>query len=425
MKLKNILPGLLGVLSLSCTFIACDKMDSNYAGLVKDGELIYAGKPASVIAHAGLNRMVLSLVFNAEPVISKVKVYWNFKADSAVFDVKKEAGKAIDLDFPSLPKGTYSFEIFTYDNLGNKSVRSDANGTVYDANDIAALSAQTMPLKSANIIERTGVIEWYKTDYFAGIEINYTDVSGTSRTVKALGAEQIKVALADAKPGSAYSYRTIYLPDANALDPAYTAVTTGTFPVYSQLDKTKFKEYGIPPAGLKLPGDYSVIPIVSNGILLELKKAWDDKYGDDDAYLSGVAAPTALTFTLDLGVSKKLGAMRIFQRGINGSALEATNLYNAGNFKNWELWGRADTPNPDGSYTGWTKIGDMTYAKPSNSARGTNTAADKAAANAGHLITISAAAPEVRYIRMKPTANWTGTNISMTILEMAFYEALY
>jgi hypothetical protein len=425
MKFKNILPRLLAFVCLIGILPACDKMDSNYVDFVKNGEIVYAGKPNSVIAHGGINRMVLSLLFEAEPVISKVKVYWNFKADSAIFNVQKLPGKNIDLTFPTLAKGNYSFEIFTYDNAGNKSVRMDAIGQVYDSNDVSALAASVMPLKSANIIERTGVIEWYKTDYFSGIEVTYVNTLGQTKTVTSTSAASLKLTLDAAKPGSTYSYRTVYLPDANALDAAYSPVTNGTLPLYSQLDKTKFKEYGIPPAGIRLPGDYIVTPIISNGTSLDLKKAWDDKYGDDDSYLSGVAAPTALSFTVDLGVTTKLGAMRYFQRGINSSILEATYLYNAGNLRTWELWGRATEPNPDGSYTGWTKIGDMTYAKPSNAARGTNTDADRIAANAGHLITISAAAPAVRYIRLKPTANWTGTSISISILEMALYEQLY
>jgi hypothetical protein len=425
MKFRSFLLQALCLALVACFIQSCTKMDASYSALVKGGEIVYAGKPNRIIAHGGNKRMVLSLLFDAEPVISKIKVYWNFKADSAIFNVKKVAGQNIDLAFNTLAKGAYTFQIYTYDNAGNISVKSEVTGQVYDDTDIASLAALKMPLKSANIIERSGVIEWYATDYFAGIEINYVDITGAAKKAKVLGTAAVKAIFANAKPGSAYSYRTLYLPDVYALDTAYSATTAGTLPIYSQLDKTKLKEYAIPPAGLKLPNDYVIAPALGvSGVSLDLKRAWDDRYGDDDAYQSGTAALTALNFTIDLGVTTKLGFMRIFQRGINVSSLELAQLYNAGNLKSWELWGTASAPNPDGSNTGWTKLGDFTYTKPSNAAKGTNTDADRTAANAGHLITIPTTAPAIRYLRLKPTANW-GAVTNIAILEMALYEPSY
>ncbi|WP_448699332.1 DUF4998 domain-containing protein [Mucilaginibacter sp. AW1-3] len=400
-------------------------MNASYENFIKNGEIIYAGKPSSIVAHGGNNRMMLTLRFDAEPQITKVKVYWNFRADSATYNVQKLPGQNINLTFNSIAKGSYTFEVYTYDSAGHVSVKSEVTGQVYDAARIAELSSTIMPLKGANIIERSGVLDWYQTDYFAGLEITYTDITGTVKTTTVLGFDKIKAILPNVKPGSSYSYRVLFLPDVNALDTAYSAPVTGTFPIYSQLDKTKFQEYFIPPANIKLPGDYVIAPALgASGVSLELKKMWDDRYGDDDAYQSGTAALTALYFTIDLGVTTKLGNLRVYQRGINNSLLESTLLYNAGSPKTWELWGTANTPNPDGSNTGWTKLGDFTYPKPSNAAKGTNTVADEAAANAGHLIAIPTTAPAIRYLRWKTTANWGGVT-NLGILEIALYEPAY
>src|SRR3546814_14211704 len=70
-------------------------------------------------------------------------------------------------------------------------------------------------------------------------------------------------------------------------------------------------------------------------------------------------------FTFDLGVSARLYEMKTWQR-------EAGNGYfNEGNPRKFEIWGINEEPPADGSYTGWTKLGEFESIKPSGLPVGT------------------------------------------------------
>lgn len=97
-------------------------------------------------------------------------------------------------------------------------------------------------------------------------------------------------------------------------------------------------------------------------------------------------------FNIDLGVKVKLSRFRTW--GVDGSR-----IYGASNVKTFELWG-SNAPNPDGSFDGWTKIGDYEVVKPSGLPMGDLSNEDIATAKEGdeHIVPLSA--PEVRYIRV-------------------------
>src|SRR3546814_5591140 len=84
-------------------------------------------------------------------------------------------------------------------------------------------------------------------------------------------------------------------------------------------------------------------------------------------------------FTFDLGVSARLYEMKTWQR-------EAGNGYfNEGNPRKFEIWGINEEPPADGSYTGWTKLGEFESIKPSGLPVGTLSEEDQVAAASGEV----------------------------------------
>src|SRR5690606_25633862 len=108
---KNIgfLVGLVSLLSS----VGCGKMDDTYRDFVKDGRIIYAGKPDSLMVLPGRNRLVLTWVQQADPKVTDAVVYWNNRIDSLKVDIPKASGeRRVNVPFEEMAEGTYQFEIY-------------------------------------------------------------------------------------------------------------------------------------------------------------------------------------------------------------------------------------------------------------------------------------------------------------------------
>ncbi len=98
--------------------------------------------------------------------------------------------------------------------------------------------------------------------------------------------------------------------------------------------------------------------------------------------------------------------------------------YSSSNTRLFELWG-SNNPSPDGSFEGWTKIGDYEVIKPSGLPPGELSNEDIAAAAEGdeHMVPIEA--PAVRYLRLNVIATFTAPPNSSTggawMVEIGFW----
>jgi hypothetical protein len=109
------------ILLTTTTLLSCSKWD-DYKKYTANGEIIYAGKLDSVKALSGKNRVRITGKFNADPKISKVKIFWNNNRDSMMYDIKPGTnGNVFDQTF-AMPESITTFTIYTYDADGNKSI---------------------------------------------------------------------------------------------------------------------------------------------------------------------------------------------------------------------------------------------------------------------------------------------------------------
>jgi hypothetical protein len=158
------------------------------------------------------------------------------------------------------------------------------------------------------------------------------------------------------------------------------------------LDKALF-------ANVKLPGDRWQAH--TGNTSWNIERAWDGITDNENLLFHATRTGFPATVTIDLGALNELTSMKVWGRVAGGA------LFNKGNLKEFEIYGRADAPDlADGSMTGWTKILTGSSSKPSGLPLGQTTAADLAYAQAGENYTFNADAPAVRYIRVNVLDSW-------------------
>jgi hypothetical protein len=213
----------------ACSITACSKMEDTYADFIKDGEIVYTGKVDSLKVFPGRNRIELSWLLISDPKITLCKVFWNDGADMVEIPVQRSAGTdTIKVMLTGMAERTYTFEVFTYDNDGHTSIKEDTIGVVYG--DVFAGSLFNRPLKSVAFSADTARLEWAGASaQSVSVQLNYTDNSNIPRTIVVPRLES-KTNLPKFKKGNSFQYRTLYLPEKNAIDTFFTAYESRQVP---------------------------------------------------------------------------------------------------------------------------------------------------------------------------------------------------
>src|SRR5690606_9954731 len=111
---------------------SCGKMDETFREFIKDGRIVYAPTPGdSMKIHPGRNRLQLSWPAAPDPKVSEAHIYWNNRQDSMVANIKNPPNDTVKIRIENLVEGTYLFEIYIYDELGNRSIKTEFVATTY------------------------------------------------------------------------------------------------------------------------------------------------------------------------------------------------------------------------------------------------------------------------------------------------------
>jgi hypothetical protein len=213
--------GLITALTIAL-LISCSKMNDGYKDFIKDGEIIYTGRVDSVKTYPGKNRIGLSMLLLSDPKISKVKMFWNSKGDSASKDIVRTAGvDTVKFMLNSMAEGSYSFEIYTHDNNGHSSIKTVASGMVYGQNYTNSLFNRS--LKSVTYLpgSKAKLIWFGPSLQTTGQEITYIDSLGMPR-YEFISRTKDSTILNNFKKLDYFQYRTLYKPEATAIDTFYT-----------------------------------------------------------------------------------------------------------------------------------------------------------------------------------------------------------
>jgi hypothetical protein len=208
---------------------ACTKMDATYHDFWKNGEIFYPGSPDSIHVYSGKERIAINWILLGDPSAKKATIYWNNETDSIEVPIQRGAKNTADtmqviLD---LPEGTYSFDIYTYDDHGNRSVVANAIGHSYGGTYINSLLSRL--IKGASFANDTVMVLWGDPadETSVGSELRYEDTTGVSRQLFVSPFADSTVLTDFAyKPGASISYRTLYVPDSTTIDTFYTAYHT-------------------------------------------------------------------------------------------------------------------------------------------------------------------------------------------------------
>lgn len=233
---------LAGVLLIS----ACSKQN-DYKKYLGNGEILYTGKADSLLVHAGRNRVQLSWLLISDPKISRAKIYWNNRKDSAMLDIKRSSGvDTIRYVIPDLEERAYTFEVYNFDRDGNTSVRSEATGFVYGSLYEDALL--TRAFSNAEMKDGQAEISWVNIDTTGGIigmQLQYTTSDNVAHdTIVAAEPEAQVTVLANYLSMSSFRYRTLYQPDKQAVDTFYTPFETKA--VKEDITQTYIRNPGSP-----------------------------------------------------------------------------------------------------------------------------------------------------------------------------------
>lgn len=215
------------MLIMAAAIFSCTKMDA-YKDFIKDGPIIYTGRVDSIKVYPGNSRILLTMLLLSDPKITKVKIYWNDKKDSAVQNIVRTSGvDTVKFMLTNMPEGTHTFNIYTYDDKGHSSIKVDTLGIVYGQNYINSLFNRS--LRSVNYIGGSKArLIWYgPSSQTIGEQIKYTDSLGANidfiePVYKPNGQTKDTTILNNFKKLNYFQYRTLYKPVPNAIDTFYS-----------------------------------------------------------------------------------------------------------------------------------------------------------------------------------------------------------
>lgn len=191
---------------------------------LKRGEKIYVGKVDSAYIFPGKERVKLRY-WPSDPRATKMIIYWQSRSDSMILDIAPElVGDSSDVILTSLPEYDHIFEVVTMNNeFRNKSIPYTVTGSVYGDRYQGVTANRSIKELYQDTLSGNWTIRWLgKVETGIGSEIVYNTVDGEQMEVYAPMSEKV-VVLENLK--SDLRYRTLFLPEPDAIDTFYTEFT--------------------------------------------------------------------------------------------------------------------------------------------------------------------------------------------------------
>ncbi|WP_192350090.1 DUF4998 domain-containing protein [Algoriphagus sp. Y33] len=210
----SIISLLAGFLTCSCYNYEWDE----FKKYTQEGEIIYPGKLKEMEILSGKGRVLMKAELNADPKISKLKVYWNDYRDSVEFPVEKTSGLNSLEHIFEVDEGVKNFIGFTFDQDGNRSVLVDAVGTSYGEGYRRKLSNRF--IESLTFNSDNTVINWGQMDPSLGAEFTELEYSLGDEELKTIitPAGESHTLLEGVTSSTTIRYRTVFRPEVTSID---------------------------------------------------------------------------------------------------------------------------------------------------------------------------------------------------------------
>ncbi|TKG94229.1 hypothetical protein EYV94_13175 [Puteibacter caeruleilacunae] len=217
-KIAYILIGLL-----ACGLFSCQEQTEVYEEFVVPGGKTYPGQVINPVVYSGKNRAKIIADKPVDPLVTEVRVFWNFYADSVSVPVN-DNDTQVEIVMEGLPENSYSFIIRTYDDKGNISVPMEVFGDVYGADYEKTLVNRTLNSATLNEAGELTLLfgEANVSNGAVGSVVSYINTEG-NETLEELAIEESELVITDY--ASDAKYLTQYVPDSLCIDVFSTGYT--------------------------------------------------------------------------------------------------------------------------------------------------------------------------------------------------------
>lgn len=216
--ISSLILAFLFIISLG----SCSKMNDTYKEFLEEGQLIYTGRPDTIHVHPGHNRLLLAWKIPSDPKAIKARIFWNNRLDSIDVPIDRSDSErdSVKVYFDDFEEGNYLFEIFTFDDEGNRSIKMEVIAKVYGENYISSLL--TRPIDRTEMNEGALHITWgaLPDTTAIGSEVFYSNSEGNEEIIFVDGMEATTI-IPNFEPQT-FRHRTLYLPSLSAVDTFYT-----------------------------------------------------------------------------------------------------------------------------------------------------------------------------------------------------------
>jgi hypothetical protein len=219
----STISGFVAIAVMMSVFSSCKDQDVMFRQYTVKGGISYLGAVSGARSRIGINRLELSFSV-ADPVTTKVGVYWNDYGDSVMIDV--EPGELVK-KIIELPEGPYSLFIISYDARGNSSNPYELITQTVGDRYITSLAHRGIRKKTTSFNSDL-YIEWEIADSGNGArftDLVYTSTDGTEKRIRIEnGVDNTKID--DYLQGSVFKRITYYSPDNLWLDSITPGIRT-------------------------------------------------------------------------------------------------------------------------------------------------------------------------------------------------------
>ncbi len=321
---------------------ACSDITDRQKEYLDMGETIYVGKMDSVIVQGGKNRVVIKAKNTYLRTAVECVVKWTDiegVAQEKIFNLKENQDGDYTL-FPidPLPEGDYDFELYTMDDVGNRSIIVEAAGSSYG--DIYVHTQSKLSIIDLFVNDEGGAeLTLSQSKMAVKYKLTYKDKDGKVKTIESKEIkDKIVVPNWDNNDNSPFELTTFVLPkDKLGLD-------TLELPTQVQVAKQHVSFYPVDKSKI-LSTKYTATDNIGKGFGSGAPQAiFDNQSGGDAAWEcwnDGSTLPAHMSF--DLGKQTYLTAASIIGR----------NNYFGWDVVKFEIWGRESIEDGPGGPTGY------------------------------------------------------------------------
>jgi hypothetical protein len=327
MKRISFYKFLLVVLITAGTY-SCKNIMDFHQDYIKNGEIVYLTKMDSVVSYPGKNRIQLSGYLNNAYNVNAVVVYWNNRADSMIFDyLKIKDMDSLNLIIPNLPEKSYIFDMYTINNIGNRSIKVSISATSYGEFYRKNLTPRTN--KGFSFDGKLLKALWLTADNLEkGTQIRYTTESSGIQNLF-LSPDSSSIALPDRKSDTPFSFNSIYIPEKGAIDTFQTAWTTIPVTYDAKVSKDGWSIAGF---STQEPAEGAPNGLATAVIDDKLNTFWHSQW-------SGGNPPYPHWFTIDMGKDVIIACIEVFRRQGNGGGQTKHQFFYSSNGTDWTDFG--------------------------------------------------------------------------------------